>query len=70
MFEIPLGILMVVTVARIAYADGESAVIWGAVALVLGFLCLRYIPIAYARILVAGVLTIGAMTAYKIATKK
>jgi hypothetical protein len=69
-FELLLFILMVITMARIADADGQSTIIWGAIALVLGIACVQFVPLVYGRILLAGVLTFISMTAYKVISNK
>ncbi len=69
MLEFILAIILIVTMARVAVADSQSGVLWGCACLVITFLCFA-IPIPFARVLVAGVLTWVAMIAYKIAFNK
>jgi len=66
MFEIILAVILVVTMGRIASADDESPWIWSSVALVLTLACVALIPIGYFRILVAGLVTFGAMITFKV----
>ncbi|HVT79818.1 MAG TPA: hypothetical protein VHM90_04115 [Phycisphaerae bacterium] len=68
MIELILMVVMVVAIVRIASVDGQSPIIWGAAAIGFGFLCL-FIPLPYARVLIAGVLTVAAMTTYKMVRK-
>lgn len=69
MLELLLFILMVITIARIATADGQSAIVWGGVALGLGILCLA-VPLPYGRVLLAAVLSVAGMVAYKVVANR
>ena len=69
MLELILAVILVVTMSRIADADGQSPLLWGMVALAVSFLCYFFIPLPFGRMLLAGVITFVAMTAYKMAKK-
>ncbi len=70
MFEILLAIAAIVTIARIASADDQSPILWGAAAFFLIGLCIVFVPLAYGRVLLGGILTFVGMTAYKMAARK
>ena len=69
MFELIMMVILVITMSRIADADGQSPLVWGMVALLVSFLCYFMIPLPFGRMLLAGVITFVAMTAYKMAKK-
>ena len=69
MIELILAIILIVTMARVAVADNQSGALWGCACLVITFLCFA-IPIPFARVLIAGILTWVAMITYKIAFNK
>ena len=70
MVEPSLAFIMVVAIARIARADDKSPIIWAVIAIVFSLLCMNYIHFPYARILLAGFLSFGAMIAYNYLAKK
>jgi len=69
MLELFLAVVMVVTMIKIADADGQSAILWGSAAFVISVLCFMFIPFLFIRVLIAAVLTFAAMTAYKMVKK-
>jgi hypothetical protein len=70
MFEPVLAIAMIITMARIAIAEGLSGIVWGAIAIVAALGCMYLLPLQFGRVLVAGVLTFALMTGYKVIANK
>jgi hypothetical protein len=70
MVEISLVIILIVAIAKIAIADDKSPIIWGSVALGMCVLCVNLIHFPYARILLSGFLTFGAMIGYNVVAHK
>ena len=70
MVELGLVIILIVTIVKIAIADDKSPFIWGLVALGVCVLCVNLIHFPYARILLAGFLTFGAMFGYNVVAHK
>ena len=67
MFELIMGVLAVVAVAKVASADDQSPVLWGAVMLLLGIGSIVLLPsLPFLRIGLAFVLTFVAMIGYKV----
>jgi len=68
MFEIILGIVICVFMAKIASADEHSPMIWFGVTFIL---CVGavFIPLPYLRFLIAGVVSFGLMLGYKMLVK-
>lgn len=69
LFEPMLGIAMIYAIIKIADAEDLSPIIWGAVALAVGLLCMA-IPLAYGRVVMAAVIVLAIMTLYKVFAKK
>jgi hypothetical protein len=69
MIEIVLAIGMIITMVKIADADGQSGIFWGTVALLFTVLCFMFFLFAFVRILLAAILTFAAMTVYKMVRK-
>lgn len=69
LFELILAIALIVAMVRIADVENMSPWLWGAVAFLI-LLGSGIIPIPYFRILVAGILSYGAMLTYKIVANK
>ena len=69
MLELILAVVMVVTMGKIADVDGQSPVLWGGAAIGALFVCF-FIPLPYARVLIAAALTGAAMVVYKVARNK
>ncbi|HUG90430.1 MAG TPA: hypothetical protein VML55_06335 [Planctomycetaceae bacterium] len=64
MLEVALGIALCVIIGKIADADGQSGIIWGAVTFLLCFASLA-IALPFLRILFAGVAAVVLMIAWK-----
>ena len=60
---------MIVTIGKIASADGQSAVLWPVVSILFVVVCIMFIPMAFLRVLIAGILTFVALTVYKMVKK-
>ena len=69
MLEVALGIGMCVIIGKIADADGQSGIIWGAVTFLLCFGSLA-MPLPFLRILIAGVAAIALMIAWKAVARR
>ena len=70
MFELILIAIMVGAIVKIASADDQSPLAWGGVALLLGIACCMIVPFPFIRVLLAGMLTFGAMIGYKVMANK
>jgi hypothetical protein len=70
LFEPVLAVAMIVTMARIAIAEGLSGIVWGSIAILAALGCMYLLPLQFGRILVAGALTFGLMTGYKVIANK
>ena len=70
MFELILIAMMVVAIIKIASTDDQSPFVWGGVALLLGIACCMFVPFPFFRVLLAGLLTFGAMIGYKVMANK
>jgi hypothetical protein len=69
MIEIVMAIAVVVAMVKIADMENQSPFLWGAVAI--GFLVLCFaIPVPMLRVVVAGLLSYGAMFVYKVVANK
>jgi hypothetical protein len=66
--EIILAIGLCVVMGKIADADGRSGFLWGGITAALCVACL-FIPIPYARFLLAGVVAFVAMIVVKMIRK-
>jgi hypothetical protein len=64
MLEVGLGIAMCVIIGKIADADGQSGVIWGAVTFLLCIGSLA-VPLPFLRIMIAGVAAVALMIGWK-----
>lgn len=65
MFELALGIALCVVMGKVASTENRSGLAWGFITLGLLVGCL-FIPLPFLRVLIAGVLSVVAMTLYKI----
>ena len=68
MFEIALGVGLVVVMARLAAADDRSPLLWGAITFGLCALSL-FIPFPFFRMLIVAVVVFVAMIAAKVVSK-
>jgi hypothetical protein len=66
MFELIVGFLAIGAMVKIADADNQSSLLWGAATFGLIVLCSILIPLPFLRIGIAFVLAFIAMTAYKV----
>jgi hypothetical protein len=66
MFEFIVGVMAIVAMVKIAYADDQSRLLWGAVTFGLIILCIGLIPLPFLRVGIAFILAFVAMTAYKV----
>ena len=69
MFEIILGVIVCVTMAKIADADDQSAVLWFGVTFGLCAASL-FLPLPYVRFVIAFVVSFAAMFVYKVISQK
>ncbi len=65
MLEIIFGLFVCGAMAKIAVADEQSGVLWFCVTFAMCIVVVLFIPLPYIRMLIAGVLAIGAMMGYK-----
>jgi hypothetical protein len=70
MVEISLVIMLIVGMGKIARADDKSPTLWGAIALGITLLCAHFVHFLYARVLLAGILSFGAMWASNVIADK
>ncbi len=63
--EVVLAICVIVIMVRAAEFENRSGLIWGCITLVLVFCAMWFFGQPYVRVLVAGGLAFGAMTAAK-----
>ena len=70
MFELILGIGLIVGIAKIASADDQSPVIWGGITFVLCAAAVALVPLPFLRILFAGAIAVVAMIVYKVAANR
>ena len=63
--EIALAICVIVAMVKVAEFENRSGLIWGCITLVLVFCALWFFGHPFVRVLVAGGLAFGAMTAAK-----
>lgn len=69
MLELFIAVMAIVAMCRIASADDQSPIIWGAVTFLLVFGSF-FIPMPFLRIGLAFVLALVAMIGYKLATDR
>ncbi len=69
MFEIIVGVAVVVLLTRIADIDGQSAPLWGFITFALCVASL-WIPLPFLRFVLAGVVAFIAMIVYKIIAER
>lgn len=69
MLEIALGIAACVLMARIATADDQSGILWGAITFMLCFGSL-FVPLPFLRIILACVASFVLMIVYKAVVDK
>jgi hypothetical protein len=70
MLELVLLAAVVGAVVKVALADDQSPFVWGGVAALLGIACCMFVPLPWIRVLLAGLLTYGAMIGYKLMANK
>ena len=71
MFELIVGIFTIVAMVKIASADDQSPLLWGAVTFALCVVCIMLMPgLPFIRIGVAFVLAFVGMVAYKVAANR
>ncbi len=63
--EIALGVCVIVAMVKVAEFENRSGLIWGCVTFALVFCAMWFFGQPYVRVLVAGGLAFGAMTAAK-----
>ena len=65
MFEIMLAGAVVVAMVKIADADGQSAALWGVIALAITIACVMLIPLPLIRVVIALVVSFILMMIFK-----
>ena len=63
--EVALAVCVIVAMVKVAEFENRSGLIWGCITLALVFCAMWFFGHPYLRVLVAGGLAFGAMTAVK-----
>lgn len=69
MYEIAVGVAVVVIMVKIAEAEGYSEILWGGVTILICLLCLG-IPLLYLRFVIALVISYALMFGAKVITER
>ena len=70
LFQYILLALLVVIIAKIASMHRQEPVLWGAIALIVGFLAVFFINLPYLQLLLAGVVCYILLRTYKSVVSK
>jgi hypothetical protein len=63
--ELLLGIVAVAAMAKVADADGRSALVWGLITFAIVFACIYGIPLPFLRVLIGLIIAFVAMMVRK-----